>query len=247
MTRTTPEFDQRIADWLEDDPNLAPGQVTATVLAALPSIRQRRRGWFLDSGRTFEMPNSMRLAAALAIVAVVGLTAVTLLNRAPGQGGPGPGVSPTPSPPPSATPVPTQTVVNLGTITLTDDGCTWNGNPGSVDAGSAPVIGRVTVENQTDTFANFGIYRLAEGRTWAEAEAWVLAENGALQGGPSNPPIDFVTDVGSIDAPERGQYPGTITLSDRGTHGIVCSSNEPPPGLIFAVYVVGPLEITLPE
>lgn len=30
---------------------------------------------------------------------------------------------------------------------------------------------------------------------------------------------------------------------DPGTYGIVCSSNEPPPGLVFAVYLVGPLEI----
>ena len=132
-----------------------------------------------------------------------------------------------------------------GTITLTADGCTWVGNPGSIQATIAPVIGRVAVVNETDTFANFGIYRLNEGRTWAEAEAWIIAENDALHGGPSNPPIDFVTDVGSIDAPERGQYPSNITLSAGGTHGIVCSSNEPPPGLIFAIYVVGPLEVTL--
>ena len=243
MTRPTPEFDQRIADWLEDDPNLAPSQVTATVLAAFPSIHQRRRGWFRAGGRTFAMPNSIRALAAIAIVAVVGVAAVSLLK--PGSGPGGPLTSPTPSPVPTATPVPTQTVVELGTITLTADGCTWVGNPGSIEATIAPVIGRVAVVNETDTFANFGIYRLNEGRTWAEAEAWIIAENDALHGGPSNPPIDFVTDVGSIDAPERGQYPSNITLSAGGTHGIVCSSNEPPPGLIFAIYVVGPLEVTL--
>ena len=38
-----PTFDQRLADWLEDDPSTAPREVLATVLAALPSIDQRRR------------------------------------------------------------------------------------------------------------------------------------------------------------------------------------------------------------
>jgi hypothetical protein len=238
----TPEFDQRIADWLEDDPNLAPSQVTATVLAALPSIQQRRRGWFRADGRTFAMPSAMRAVAAIAIVAIVGVAALTVLNRAPGQGGPAP--SPTLSPPPTATPVPTPTVVDLGTITLTDEACTWAGNPGSVEAASTPMIGRVAVVNETDTFANFGIYRLNDGHTWEEAADWVLAENAALHGGPSHPPQDFATDVGTIDAPDRGQYPGTLTL-DAGTHGVVCSSNEPPPGLVFAAYLVGPLEVAV--
>ena len=38
MTRfaASPEFDPRIADWLEGDPDRAPEQVLETVLAALP-------------------------------------------------------------------------------------------------------------------------------------------------------------------------------------------------------------------
>ena len=30
MTRLTPEFDQRIAEWLEDDPGQAPSQVAVS-------------------------------------------------------------------------------------------------------------------------------------------------------------------------------------------------------------------------
>ena len=37
-----PTFDQRLADWLEDDPSTAPREVLGTVLAAFPSIDQRR-------------------------------------------------------------------------------------------------------------------------------------------------------------------------------------------------------------
>ena len=185
------------------------------------------------------MPNSMRLAAGVAIVAVAGVVAIALLPRAPGFGGTGP------TPPPSASPNPTQPGVDLGTITLTDTDCTWTGNPGSIDGSLGPVIGKVTIDNQTDTFGNFGVYRLIDGYTWADAEAWCIADREAAQTGASPPPVDFVTDAGNIDAPERGKYPSTLGLT-AGVHGVMCSSNEPPPGEVFASYLVGPLEITGP-
>ena len=40
--RSDPTFDQRLADWLEDDPTFGPREVLDTVLAAYPSIEQRR-------------------------------------------------------------------------------------------------------------------------------------------------------------------------------------------------------------
>ena len=43
MTRSDePLFEPRIADWLEDDPHAAPDQALDVVLAAFPSIKQRR-------------------------------------------------------------------------------------------------------------------------------------------------------------------------------------------------------------
>ena len=39
---TDPDFEPRVADWLEADPDLAPAPVLSTVLAAFPSIPQRR-------------------------------------------------------------------------------------------------------------------------------------------------------------------------------------------------------------
>ncbi len=111
MTRTTPEFDQRIADWLEDDPNVAPPQIVATVFAAVPSIRQRRRGWFAVGGRTLAMPNSLRLAAVLAIVAIVGVGALAYINRGPDIGGPS-----TPTPTTATTLVPTYPPLKEGAL-----------------------------------------------------------------------------------------------------------------------------------
>ena len=108
MTRSTPEFDQRIADWLEADPAAAPADVLSTVVAALPSIPQARRG-FLAPWRLIQMTNFTRAAAVVAIVAVVGVGVLALNVRAPGSGATG---SPTPTntAPPSATVTPTATV-----------------------------------------------------------------------------------------------------------------------------------------
>jgi hypothetical protein len=70
MNRSTEaDFDQRIADWLEDDPRRAPTQAADTVLAAFPSIPQRRAvrvPW-----RFPRMTMPVRLAAAAVIGALV--------------------------------------------------------------------------------------------------------------------------------------------------------------------------------
>lgn len=70
-----PAFDTRIADWLEADPENAPGQTLETVLAAFPSIPQRPT--MRLSRRSLTMNRFAYLAAAvgtamIAVVAVVG-------------------------------------------------------------------------------------------------------------------------------------------------------------------------------
>jgi hypothetical protein len=74
---TEPTFDQRIADWLEEDPNHAPQEVLGTVLAAYPSIPQRhasRMPWRLPT-----MFNNRALLGAAAAVLVVTLAGGTYL------------------------------------------------------------------------------------------------------------------------------------------------------------------------
>jgi hypothetical protein len=98
MTRSDePLFEPRIADWLEDDPNAAPGQALDIVLAAFPSIRQRRA-----SRVPWRFPNvngMTRLALAAAAVVAVAVGGLYVFNRGPsGPGGP---PTPTPSPAPS--------------------------------------------------------------------------------------------------------------------------------------------------
>jgi hypothetical protein len=102
MTRTDPRlFDARIADWLEHDPHRAPETALPIVLAAFPSIKQRRgrAPW-----RVFDMPSISRFAATSA--SVVALMVLALVVIAPwSMFGPGGTVTPTTSP--TATPRPT--------------------------------------------------------------------------------------------------------------------------------------------
>jgi hypothetical protein len=88
MNRTSELFDDRIAEWLEDDPVEAPPQLLETVLAAAPSIQQRRSGvaW---PRRPMSLP--IQLAAALAVIAVASVLGLLVLR--------GPLVGPPPSPP----------------------------------------------------------------------------------------------------------------------------------------------------
>jgi hypothetical protein len=108
-------FDDRIADWLEDDPTVAPTQVLDTVLAALPSIPQRRASapWarlpFVPATR-LGFAGALLVLAALVVFSMIGLALI-------GQPGPTSHPSPTASPVPSATaiatgsPVPTASAV----------------------------------------------------------------------------------------------------------------------------------------
>ena len=100
-----PLFDQRVADWLEEDPTLAPRAVLETVNAAFPSLPQRRAWrttWRFSPMNRLALP----LGAALAIVLGVALVAPRLVNQVasptsqptPTTLGVAPTAVPTPSP-----------------------------------------------------------------------------------------------------------------------------------------------------
>lgn len=114
-----PLFDRRVADWLETDPNDAPRQALDTVLAAFPSIPQRRRApW-----RYPIMTNPLRLAAA-AFVGVLVVGALYFgLPRITGIGGPGPTQAPSRSLSPG--PSPTTSPVTAGPSPTPLDPTTW--------------------------------------------------------------------------------------------------------------------------
>lgn len=87
MNRRTELFDNRLADWLEDDPVQAPPQVLETVLAAVPSIPQRRAGLPWRPGR---LAVRWQLAAAVVVVVVASVLGLLALR--------GPSVGPPPLP-----------------------------------------------------------------------------------------------------------------------------------------------------
>lgn len=87
-------FDDRLHDWFEDGPTDAPSQVLDTVLAAVPSIPQRRARWRVPRS----IPPIFGVARAVAGVAIaVGLGAALFFVLRPTPGGVGSEASPSPS------------------------------------------------------------------------------------------------------------------------------------------------------
>jgi dipeptidyl aminopeptidase/acylaminoacyl peptidase len=108
MTRhPDPLFDQRLADWLEEDPDHAPRETVATVLAAFPSIPQRRA--LRAPWRSPRMNRFALAGVAIAAVAVIAVGGLMLLPRGGTDIGAPPVATPSPVPTtiPTATPAPT--------------------------------------------------------------------------------------------------------------------------------------------
>ena len=101
MNRSTElDFDPRIADWLEDDPNLAPRQAIGHVLAAYPSIPQRRPMGVPRRLTTMTMPIRLATAAVVGVLAVGGAYYLSQPAQ-PAVGPPAPTSSASPSPAPT--------------------------------------------------------------------------------------------------------------------------------------------------
>jgi hypothetical protein len=148
-----------------------------------------------------------------------------------------------PSPLVSAPPSPPAAVVDGGTITLTDDDCTWDDSPGSVRAG------RVAIEvvNETDDYGVFEVHRLKPEFTWDDGRDAIAAINDALEAGEDWP--NWATNVSTLEgegaADARGTELASVTLA-AGTIGVVCSANTSPTGDVLSVFLVGPLEVAAP-
>jgi hypothetical protein len=105
-----PLFDPRISDWLEGDPDIAPGFLLETVVAALPSIPQRRA--MRAPWRFPKMSIPVRIAAVAALVVLVAAGAVFLQRPDHGQVG-APSQSPTASPSPTGSAAPSSSAALL--------------------------------------------------------------------------------------------------------------------------------------
>ncbi len=103
-------FDQRLTDWLEDGPADAPDQILETVLAAFPSIPQRRAALRVP-WRNSSMNGYARVLAGIAAIVAIAVGALILR---PGSSSSGVGTTPSVSPSPSA-----QASVPIGWTTYT--------------------------------------------------------------------------------------------------------------------------------
>jgi len=93
-----PDFEPRVADWLEDELEHAPGAVIETVLAAFPSIPQRpamRLPWRFPTMNRFVV-----VAAVVVLAALAGMGAIAAGSRAPDRPAPAPVPTASPSPSP---------------------------------------------------------------------------------------------------------------------------------------------------
>lgn len=110
-----PSFEQTLADWLEDGPADAPDQILETILAAVPSIPQRRAALRVP-WRSSPMNGYARALAAIAAVVAIAFGAFFIAPRLQPDNIGGPpaatlrSASPTPSP--TATPAPSPTPID---------------------------------------------------------------------------------------------------------------------------------------
>ena len=95
-----PPFEDRLDSYIEEGPATAPDQILDTVLAAIPSIPQRRAAW-RGPWKTTPMLGFARALAGLVIVIGLGAAALFLVVR-PNIGGVGDQPSASPSGPASS-------------------------------------------------------------------------------------------------------------------------------------------------
>ena len=104
------QYERAVHDWLGEGSDRTPPAAIEAVLFAIKSTPQQRDLRILR--RFTQMPIFMRYAAAVALVAIVGVGALAFLNRGPNIGGPAT-PAPTTQPSPTATSSPTEASVRL--------------------------------------------------------------------------------------------------------------------------------------
>lgn len=100
---TDRSFDRAVRDWLEDGSDRTRPAAIDAVLLTIRTTPQERD---LRIPRRFNlMPAYLRLAAAVAVVAIIGFGALSYFGSGPGPGGPSPTSAPSPTSGPTAPPL----------------------------------------------------------------------------------------------------------------------------------------------
>ena len=177
-----------------------------------------------------------RMIVALTVVALTVGACQAAASPTP-TANPNPTANPTPAANPTPTANPTATHTDAGTITLTETGCSWAGNPGSMRPGRVMLTG----QNSTDDYGLFIVHRLHAGKSWADGEALIAAIQEALRTDADWPPevSEAITEM----AAKAGDTTRLAIDLSAGTYGVVCSANTSSVGDILTVYLVGPLSV----
>jgi hypothetical protein len=152
----------------------------------------------------------------------------------------------TPAPASASTPAPLASArppepIAGGRITLTDDACSWEGNPGSVD-GAAVEIG---LHNETAAYGAFFVHRLKSEFTWQDGQDAIAAIQLAIAAGDDWPNWSTRVSIVEGDAEAAAGSTGLATVpAIAGTYGVVCSANTSASGEVLSVFLAGPLEVT---
>jgi hypothetical protein len=242
---TSHSTEERISQWLEE---AAVGQLPDRVLDA---TFETTRG--LDQARASAwrpFPMSRPIPAMVAVGAAVIIVAAGVIYLRPGSGSNVGGA-------PSASAIPSL----AGTITLTDTGCDWESNPGTL---TDPEFVTLALRNQTDDYADFQLHWVRTGRTYEEGVALVAEIGRRLTTGEEWPPNDVSMVVhsqgvvarsetvaswptaGTGEAPAPGLQHGPSWNLESGAYGVTCSANTSPTGDILTTFLVGPLHIGFP-
>jgi hypothetical protein len=167
-------FERALRDWLEDGSDRTPPTAIKAVLLAAKTTPQERV--LRIPRRLFPMPTSLRLVAVIAIIAVLGVGALSFLGDGPNIG-----------PPPAQTIAPTQSAETVAFTSplygySVDRSATWEVTPatvqwpaGTVNTGTNPewfdVFSFDPVEGAVG-FVGVGAQPIPDGMT---ADAWMRA------------------------------------------------------------------------
>lgn len=226
-----------LAAWLDEGPTDLPDATRRAILTSLPTTSQARRGPFAPW--RFSLMNTYTRLAAVAVVAVFAIGgALYLIGPRFGVGGP----SPTPSPTATAT-----ASASAGRVTLTDTGCTWESNPGTLPTTVATLP--FEFRNETDDYATFLLHWVRPGHTWDEGVAYVADLQRRLTTGEDWPPNDISVQVAAFDVATRTTQPVAFGgwQFEPGPYGVVCSANTTVTKDVLTTFLAGPLQLVGPS
>jgi hypothetical protein len=250
---TPPSTEERISRWLEEE---AGGPLPDRVLEASFATTRGMRQVRAPAWRSFTMSRPIPGMIAVGAAAVLIVAGVLYFQPVP-SGNVG-GAAPSPSPSTSATPMASASPSNAGIITLTDTGCDWENNPGTLT--NADFV-NIALRNETDDYADFQLHWVRAGRRYAEGVAFVEEIARRLTTGEEWPPNDIwiLVDAQGVVARSEtiaswptagtGQGPapemqrGPLWNLETGSYGVICSANTSPTGDVLTTFLVGPLDL----